>query len=101
MVFAGVLYSEEVPLAEALCSIIIFQIELVLEGAYFHGLPEVAALKSGLNLESLVDGEGFSGWIIYIWLFYFVVINSVIRLELLIVSVESWPCYPTSFLLYD
>ena len=78
-------------MAEALGSIIIFQIELVLEGAYFHGLPEVATLKSRLKLESLVDWQGFRVWVIYARLFYFVVIDSVVRLELLIVSVEPWP----------
>ena len=101
MVFAGVLYSEEIPLAEALGSIIIFQIELVLEGAYFHGLPQVATLKSGFKLESFVDWETFGIRIVCIWLFYFIVINSVIRLELLVISVESWTLYSASFLLND
>lgn len=92
LVFSCVLDSEEVPLAEALGSVVILEVALILVGANFHGFSQISTLKSGLKLECLIDWQTYNGSFsvgcALRWLLNLRVVDSVVRLQLFIVPIE-------------
>ena len=91
LVFSCVLDSEEVPLAEALGSVVILQIAFILVRAHFHCFPKISTLKPGLELECLIDWQtndrSFSVGSLR-RLLDLRVVNSVVGLQFFIVPIE-------------
>lgn len=74
-VFPCVLYSEEVPLREAISAIVILQVQVVLSIRYLDGFSQICALKATLEDQGLV--------------LLLRILEFVIRLQILVVAVKS------------
>ena len=74
-VFPCVLDLEKVPLGEAICTVVVLQVQIILRVAYFHGLAEVSTFESAFK---------YQGLILILWL-----LKLVVWPQSLIVSIQS------------